>query len=418
MVGVAAAAGLDGGPGVEGQQPVTGPQWLVAVKPLVQVEDDVRLGFEVRSAGADPGPVLPGLDRVLGQDPQDGRRRDEAAGRQLGGQFGAGPPGQRHPGGGGQLAGQCDHRGPLRRADPPRPPGSGQVIQPVQAPGGKPASPPSGSIDADSHLRGDAGVIPAAGGVQHDLRPQPVPPGGLGPADAHLQVLRSAAVNVTGTAAGSGIRRLPGRSRRRDSRPGHAMITSADARAAQWPHARSDAGRIANRSGGSRSTASPSTPASGRDAHERNPVRSRNCGHDRQRPVASGHPERVGAGRHGFTGQRGQVLTRGEDDGFDPLARARSATPARAALPSPDLGLTNSTGRPADQRAASHNVTAVSWPGSSRVREYGRAAGRLLAAVTRYQCGGAGGRRGGRLRGRGRRAAAGRPRRAGRRWSP
>jgi hypothetical protein len=58
------------------------------------------------------------------------------------------------------------------------------------------------------------------------------------PADAHLQVLRSPAVSVTGTAAGSGIRRLPGRSRRRDSRPGHAMITSADARAAQWPHAR------------------------------------------------------------------------------------------------------------------------------------------------------------------------------------
>ena len=57
----------------------------------------------------------------------------------LGGQFRAGPAGQRHPGGGGQLAGQRDHRGPFQRADPPRPPGPGQVRQAVQAPGGEPA---------------------------------------------------------------------------------------------------------------------------------------------------------------------------------------------------------------------------------------------------------------------------------------
>jgi len=35
--------------------------------------------------------------------------------------------------------------------------------------------------------------------------------------------------------------------------------------------------------------------------------------------VLVGHPERVCAGRHGFMGQRGQVLARGEDDGLDPL---------------------------------------------------------------------------------------------------
>jgi hypothetical protein len=115
--GVATAAGLDGGLGVEGQQPVTGPQRLPLIEPPVQVEDDFRLGFEVRGAGIDPGPVLPGLDRVLGQDPQDGRRRD-GAGQAAGGQFRAGPPGQRHPGGGGQPAGQRDHRGPLRRGRP------------------------------------------------------------------------------------------------------------------------------------------------------------------------------------------------------------------------------------------------------------------------------------------------------------
>jgi len=74
-------------------------------------------------------------------------------------------------------------------------------------------------------------------------------------------------------------------------------------------------------------------------------VRRRYRGHDRQRPVAARYPERVRVGRRGFTGQRGQVLARGEDDGFDPLLRARSASPARAALPSPDLGLMNNTGR-------------------------------------------------------------------------
>jgi hypothetical protein len=48
-------------------------------------------------------------------------------------------------------------------------------------------------------------------------------------------------------------------------------------------------------------------------------VRSRHRGHDRQRPVAAGHPQRIRAGRHGFPGQRVQVLARGEDDGLDPL---------------------------------------------------------------------------------------------------
>lgn len=48
------------------------------------------------------------------------------------------------------------------------------------------------------------------------------------------------------------------------------------------------------------------------------PMRSRHCGHDRQRSVAAGHPERIRAGRHAFMSQRGQVLARGEDDGLDP----------------------------------------------------------------------------------------------------
>jgi hypothetical protein len=58
----------------------------------------------------------------------------------------------------------------------------------------------------------------------------------LAPRTRIFRVLRSTAVSVTGTAAGSGIRRLPGRSPRRDSLPGHEMITSADARARHNGH--------------------------------------------------------------------------------------------------------------------------------------------------------------------------------------
>jgi hypothetical protein len=78
---------------------------------------------------------------------------------------------------------------------------------------------------------------------------------------------------------------------------------------------------------------------------KRDPVRGRHSGHNRQRSVAACHPERVCAARNGFTGQRCQVLARGEDDAPISFSLARSASPARAALPPPDLGLTNSTGR-------------------------------------------------------------------------
>jgi hypothetical protein len=66
-----AAAGVDLRLGVEGQDPVTGSERFALVKPLVKVNDDLRLGLEVRVAGVDPRLVLPWPDRVLGQDPQD-----------------------------------------------------------------------------------------------------------------------------------------------------------------------------------------------------------------------------------------------------------------------------------------------------------------------------------------------------------
>ena len=62
-------------------------------------------------------------------------------------------------------------------------------------------------------------------------------------------------------------------------------------------------------------------------------------------------------------------------------------------------------------------MTAGAVTGSSRSGKPGQAADGAAAAVTRSRWEEAGGRPGGRLRRRGRRAGAARPRRAGRRWS-
>ncbi len=91
--------------------------------------------------------------------------------------------------------------------------------------------------------------------------------------------------------------------------------------------------------------ASEVVAGTGRHAHERKPMRGGRRGHDRQRPVATGHPSasaplatasRASASRS-WPGVKTTVSI--------PRSRARSATAARAAVPPPDLGLTNNTGR-------------------------------------------------------------------------
>ncbi|MGH3231056.1 MAG: LLM class flavin-dependent oxidoreductase [Streptosporangiaceae bacterium] len=90
------APGLNRRLGVERQDPVTRPERLSLVKPLVEVQDGLRLRREVRVARIDPGLVPPRFHRVLRQEPQHRRRRDRRADQalrgQLGGQFRAGPP--------------------------------------------------------------------------------------------------------------------------------------------------------------------------------------------------------------------------------------------------------------------------------------------------------------------------------------
>jgi hypothetical protein len=86
--------------GVHRDDLVARPQPFALVVPLVKVEDDGRLGGEVRVARVDPRSVLPRLDGVLGQDPQHRGRRDLAGQprlRDLGGQFRSAPAGQWYP---------------------------------------------------------------------------------------------------------------------------------------------------------------------------------------------------------------------------------------------------------------------------------------------------------------------------------
>jgi hypothetical protein len=67
--------------------------------------------------------------------------------------------------------------------------------------------------------------------------------------------------------------------------------------------------------------------------------------HDPERPVATGHAERIRPVGHGFIDEGCQVVLRTEDEGLVPSLACRSTSPACAALPPPDRGLTNRTGR-------------------------------------------------------------------------
>src|SRR5262249_49490321 len=96
--GVAAAAGLDGGLLIGADDVVVAARRRAVPGPGVRVERPGGLYRELRVADRDPGPVLPGLERVTGEPAADGGRRggDLAAGGQFAGQVRAAPPRQRH----------------------------------------------------------------------------------------------------------------------------------------------------------------------------------------------------------------------------------------------------------------------------------------------------------------------------------
>jgi len=111
---VGAHARLDAGFLVRAEHVLVRAERFSLPGPLVQVKDAPGLEGEVRVAGEDPRPVLPGLQGVVGEPAAHGGRRDrrdDAAGSCMAGQFRAGPAGQRRPARGGQLASQGLHLG-------------------------------------------------------------------------------------------------------------------------------------------------------------------------------------------------------------------------------------------------------------------------------------------------------------------
>src|SRR5664279_5028258 len=117
---------------VAGDHVVVGTEWLALPGAGVQVKDAFGLYGEVGIADRDPGPVLPGLDRVVGEDAPHGRRRDrvgDPGGGDFKGEVQAGPRGQRHAVLCGQFAGQRYDLGPLHLGEQPRATRPGQVGQ-------------------------------------------------------------------------------------------------------------------------------------------------------------------------------------------------------------------------------------------------------------------------------------------------
>jgi hypothetical protein len=92
---MAAAAGLDGGFLVRAEHVVVLAERLAVEDAGVQVEHHGGSLREVRCARRDPGPVLPGFERVAAKPAAHGGaadRLDHAGGDRLVGQFRAGPP--------------------------------------------------------------------------------------------------------------------------------------------------------------------------------------------------------------------------------------------------------------------------------------------------------------------------------------
>jgi DNA-binding CsgD family transcriptional regulator len=112
FVGVLASSGLDRGLLVAAHDEVAGMQWFAFPATLVEVEDRPGLLPELRIAREDPGAVVPGADRVLGEPSPDGHAGDlldDPAGARLARELLRGSARERHALLGWQLARQRDH---------------------------------------------------------------------------------------------------------------------------------------------------------------------------------------------------------------------------------------------------------------------------------------------------------------------
>lgn len=169
-----AAAGLDGGLLVAGDDVLVLAQRDTLEPAGVQVQNTLGLDAEVRVADEDPGPVLPGLERILAQPAAHRGRGDglgDPARGQLGGQLRARPARQRHAGLGGQLAGQRFGLGYLHGGEPGGAPGALAVGQGRQPRRGRTARARSGPCPRAGASRRRSwhysGHVPQGGRLRH-----------------------------------------------------------------------------------------------------------------------------------------------------------------------------------------------------------------------------------------------------------
>jgi len=99
---------LNAGFFIRGEDEFVGAEFTALPEALVQIQDPSGLGFEMRVSREDPAAVLPGTDGVLAQPSPDGGVTDgcrQAAGADLGAEFGHAPARKGHTETMGQFAG-------------------------------------------------------------------------------------------------------------------------------------------------------------------------------------------------------------------------------------------------------------------------------------------------------------------------
>ena len=168
---VAAAQGLQLRLLVGTDHVVVGAERLTVPATVVQVQHGAGLGAEVGVAGEDPGPVLPGLDRVCGQPAAHRGRADrghQALTDGLGDQFGDRPAGQRHACVRWWGAGQGLDLDDLHRGEAGRAPRTGSIREAVESVLAEPPAPFADGVDVQTQLGGDRRVGIAVRGGQHD----------------------------------------------------------------------------------------------------------------------------------------------------------------------------------------------------------------------------------------------------------
>ena len=154
-----------------------GPNGCPSQIPAYRSSTRAAKAHEVGVPDRDPGPVLPGLEGIVGEPAAHGGHREPhlGSGRPVRGPVPGCSSGTGAPRGGRQLTGQRDHLRADSVRQPPRPSGARGVPQPRQPAGDEPFAPLADGVHAHPDLPGDRRVGVAVVGGQHDAGPDSGP---------------------------------------------------------------------------------------------------------------------------------------------------------------------------------------------------------------------------------------------------